>query len=185
MTDPESGRTDLSPHTVDRANERDLSELIDHFEAGIKAVRRADDGPVERTRRRMKRMPTWLTAWAMQTIAFVIYDLNIDLSKWGVPSKSFGAIAVTNIGSLGIEEAYVPLPPYTRTPLFVALGAVASTPVVQGQEVVPGRTMKVMAGFDHRVLDGSHAAALAKTMRDWLEDPVAHFGPIPDGPRRG
>lgn len=179
MTDPESGKVDLSMHTVDRADERDLLEIIDHFETGVRKVRAAGDSPVERTRRRMKALPTWLTAWAMQLMAFLLYDLNLDLTALGVPSKSFGGIAVTNVGSLGIEEAYVPLPPYTRTPMFVALGAVATTPVIEGDAVVPGRTMKLMASFDHRVLDGSHAAALASTMRAWLEDPVAHFGPVP------
>ena len=36
-------------------------------------------------------------------------------------------------------------------------------------------TMKLCATFDHRVLDGAHAAAMAKTLRAWIEEPVAHF----------
>lgn len=42
-------------------------------------------------------------------------------------------------------------------------------------------TMKLCATFDHRVLDGAHAAAMADTLRAWIEEPLApHFGPIPD-----
>jgi hypothetical protein len=40
--------------------------------------------------------------------------------------------------------------------------------------------MKLCATFDPRVLDGAHAAAMVDTLRAWIEDPVAHFGPIPD-----
>jgi hypothetical protein len=36
------------------------------------------------------------------------------------------------------------------------------------------------ATFDHRVLDGMHAAKMAKTLKRLFDDPVAGFGPLPD-----
>jgi len=41
--------------------------------------------------------------------------------------------------------------------------------------VVVGQTMRVFATFDHRVLDGSHAARMSKVLRAWFEDPYSHF----------
>jgi hypothetical protein len=32
------------------------------------------------------------------------------------------------------------------------------------------------------VLDGAHAAEMARVLRAWIEDPVAHFDPIPVAP---
>jgi 2-oxoacid dehydrogenases acyltransferase (catalytic domain). len=35
--------------------------------------------------------------------------------------------------------------------------------------------MSVNATIDHRVIDGFHAARIAKVLREWMEDPDAHF----------
>ena len=32
---------------------------------------------------------------------------------------------ITNIGSIGLDQAYVPLVPYSRVPILIALGAVS------------------------------------------------------------
>ena len=47
-------------------------------------------------------------------------------------------------------------------------------------EVVVGKVMNVCATFDHRFLDGVHAAALARVVQGAMEKPFEHFGPIPE-----
>jgi pyruvate dehydrogenase E2 component (dihydrolipoamide acetyltransferase) len=96
----------------------------------------------------------------------------------GIPSDPFGSIMITNIGSLGLQEAFVPLVPYSRVPLLVAMGAVEDAPVVEDGAIVPGKTMRVCATFDHRVLDGAHAAVMARTLRAWMENPFEHFDDV-------
>jgi hypothetical protein len=56
---------------------------------------------------------------------------------------------------------------------------IRETPVVRDGRVATERTMRVCVTFDHRVLDGVHAAAMPKILRTWIEDPAAHFDPIP------
>jgi pyruvate dehydrogenase E2 component (dihydrolipoamide acetyltransferase) len=181
MEDPATGKVDLSGVTIDRANERDLANIQDCFERAVRRVRKAEDKELEGTRQLMKRLPTWVVAWLMRALPLVLYSWNLDLSWAGIPGRTFGAIAVTNIGSLGIEEAYVPLVPYTRTPIFVALGAIAPSPVVLADGTLGvAPTMRIMASFDHRALDGVHAARMCQVVRRWLEDPWTHFGPIPE-----
>jgi pyruvate/2-oxoglutarate dehydrogenase complex dihydrolipoamide acyltransferase (E2) component len=92
-----------------------------------------------------------------------------------VPRDAFGSIMITNVGSLGLEEAYVPPVPYSRVPLLLALGSIRDTPVVKDGVVGVEKTMRLCATFDHRILDGAHAAAMARTMREWIEDPFAHY----------
>lgn len=70
--------------------------------------------------------------------------------------------------------------PYSRVPIVMAMGAVLDAPVVEDGQVVPGRVMKVCATFDHRVLDGAHAAVMVRTLRQWMEDPYRHFGALPE-----
>jgi hypothetical protein len=33
--------------------------------------------------------------------------------------------------------------------------------------------------MDHRILDGAHAAVMARTLKAWFGAPAAHFGAIP------
>jgi pyruvate/2-oxoglutarate dehydrogenase complex dihydrolipoamide acyltransferase (E2) component len=86
---------------------------------------------------------------------------------------------VTNVGSLGLESAFVPLVPYSRVALLIAVGAVKRVPIVINDEIVAADTLSLFVTFDHRILDGSHAAVMASTMREWLENPFDHFDPIP------
>jgi pyruvate/2-oxoglutarate dehydrogenase complex dihydrolipoamide acyltransferase (E2) component len=86
---------------------------------------------------------------------------------------------ITNIGSLGLEEAYVPLVPYSRVPLLIALGQVKEEPVVEDGQIVPGKIVRAFATFDHRVLDGMHAAKMSKTLKRIFADPEKELGPLP------
>lgn len=179
MRDPDTGRVDLSIHALRDGHRKPLDAIIDEFEEGVARIRAARDPELERTRGLLKRLPTWLTGWMVEGMSFLMYTLNLDISPLGFPRSPFGAIAVTNVGSLGIEEAYVPLVPYTRAPVLVALGAMQRSPVVDEHgELGVGWTLKVMATFDHRVLDGAHASRMIEVLRRWLEDPVGSFGEI-------
>jgi len=180
MEDPETGKIDLSVHTQRDSHEKDLGQVVDEFEASVRTIKKAEDPELERTRGLMKRLPTWLTGLVVEGLSFVMYTLNVDVSGLGFPYSPFGPVAVTNVGSLGIEEAFVPLVPYTKGSLVVALGAMTRTPVVNDDGSVESAwTVKLMATFDHRVLDGAHAAQMVKVIRAWMEDPYTHFGPIP------
>ncbi|RME23933.1 MAG: hypothetical protein D6798_12460, partial [Deltaproteobacteria bacterium] len=90
-----------------------------------------------------------------------------------------GSVMITNIGSLGLQEAYVPLVPYSHVPLLLAVGEVRQVPVVEDGEVRVGQVLPIFATFDHRILDGSHAAFMVRTIKRWFADPEAHFGPLP------
>jgi pyruvate dehydrogenase E2 component (dihydrolipoamide acetyltransferase) len=48
--------------------------------------------------------------------------------------------------------------------------------------------MNLNATFDHRVIDGFHAAVMSRVLRTWLERPFDHFDAIekaPDAPKSG
>ena len=76
--------------------------------------------------------------------------------------------------------AYVPLVPYSGVPILIAPGAIKEIPLVVDGKIEIGQVMNLSATFDHRFIDGVHAATLAVTLRKWLEAPYEHFGPVPD-----
>ena len=178
MEDPETGKIDLSGATIHDPQQKSLADICDELEQRFKKVRN-DTGALAKTRQMFKKLPVRAIGPLLDLTSFASYTLNLDLSWAGVPRDAFGSIMITNIGVLGLEEAYVPLVPYSRVPLLIALGAIRDTPVARDGKVVIEKTMRVCATFDHRVLDGAHAAAMAKTVRAWMEHPFEHFDRIP------
>ena len=181
MKDPETGQIDLSGVTVHHANKKSLPDILDEFEKEAVKVRAGKDKSKEETRQSFKKMPGWLVGYVLDLISLLTYTLNIDLSWAGIPKDVFGSMMVTNVGSLGLDTAFVPLVPYSKVPLLVALGALKKVPVVNDQdEIVIQKQMGLYVTFDHRVLDGSHASKMSTVLHKWFEDPYTHFGPIPD-----
>jgi pyruvate dehydrogenase E2 component (dihydrolipoamide acetyltransferase) len=175
MKDPETGEIDLSGTTIHDPEQKSLEQIVDEFQAKVDKVRANKDKELESSRGMFKRMPFFLLNRMLKLVSFLSYTLNLNLRWMGVPKDPFGSMMITNIGSLGLQEAYVPLVPYSRVPLVVAMGAVEEAPVVEDGEIVPGKLMRVCATFDHRVLDGAHAAVMARTLREWMENPFEHF----------
>ena len=175
MKDPKTGELDLSGTTIYDAEQKSLVEICDEFQEKAAKVRAAKDPALEKTRSTFKRLPGMLLNIVLKAIAFLGYTLNLDLRWAGVPKDPFGSVMVTNIGSLGLDQAYVPLVPFSRVPLLIAVGAVRDAPVIEDGKVVAAKVMNLSATFDHRVLDGSHAAVMARVVREHFADPFAHF----------
>ncbi|HTE50669.1 MAG TPA: 2-oxo acid dehydrogenase subunit E2 [Kofleriaceae bacterium] len=179
LEDPITGQIDLSGTTIFEPEDKSLLAIVDEFEERTAKVRGGSDRK-DGARNLFRRAPSFAIGPILDAVGFFGYTLNLDLEKLGVPNDAFGSIMITNVGSLGLEEAYPPLVPYSRVPIILAMGAVQDAPVVEAGQVVPGRVMKVCATFDHRVLDGAHAAIMVRTLRTWMEDPEASFGPVPE-----
>lgn len=179
LEDPITGEIDLSGATIFEPEQKTLLAIVDEFQERTARVRGGSDRK-DAARNIFRRAPSFAIGPILDAVGFFGYTLNLDLEKLGVPNDAFGSIMITNIGTLGLEEAYPPLVPYSRVPIVMAMGAIHDAPVVENGAVVPGRVMKVCATFDHRVLDGAHAAIMVRTLRSWMEDPEKHFGPVPE-----
>lgn len=126
----------------------------------------------------LPRIPALFVGLALRVLGFASYSPNLDLRWASVPRDPFGSVMVTNIGSLGLEAAYVPLVPFSRVPVLVAMGEVEDAPVAEGGCVVVKKVMRLFATFDHRVVDGAHAAKMVRIVRACLEHPFEHFDAV-------
>lgn len=183
MTDEGEDKIDLSGATIYDVDEKDLNQIYDEFQEKVDKVRKREDPSLEKTRSSFRFIPYLLLNVFLNFIAFLTYTLNLDLSWAGLPKDAFGSVMITNIGSLGLEEAYVPLVPYSRVPMLLATGAIKDVPVVEDGEVVVRKQMRVHATFDHRFIDGFHAAVMSKVLLAWFSDPEEHFGKVEDFPK--
>ena len=178
MTDEGADKVDLSGATLYDVEKKSLVEIYDEFSAKVEAVRARKDPALEKTRKTFLGIPYFALNFVLRVISFLSYTLNLDLKRFGIPKDPFGSIMITNIGSLGLDTAYVPLVPYSRVPILIATGAVKDVPVVENGKIVPGKVMRVNATFDHRFIDGFHASVMSRVLRQWIEHPFEHFDAI-------
>jgi pyruvate dehydrogenase E2 component (dihydrolipoamide acetyltransferase) len=175
MTDEGEGKTDLSGATIYDVEQKSLVQIYDDFSAKVDKVRKRQDPALESTRKTFLGVPYFILNRLLKIISFFSFTLNLDLRWAGIPSDPFGSMMITNIGSLGLDVAYVPLVPYSRVPILLALGNVRDVPVVRDGKLAVGKQMKVNATFDHRFIDGFHASVLSRVLRDWFEHPYQRF----------
>ncbi|WP_224365451.1 2-oxo acid dehydrogenase subunit E2 [Hyalangium versicolor] len=174
----DGGKVDLTSAKIDHADNKSLLDIAREMEEAVRRVRERRDVALEKGKGTIQKLPYMFLNLFTWLIGFLMYTLNLDLSGIGMPKDAFGSVIITNVGSLGLDTAYVPLVPYTRVPIFVAPGAVKDAPVVEDGKVVAGKVMNVSASFDHRFIDGFHAGILANTMREMLENPFERFDAI-------
>jgi pyruvate dehydrogenase E2 component (dihydrolipoamide acetyltransferase) len=178
QTDGGDGKVDLTAARIVDAEKKSLKEMAAEMQEAVDKVRQRKDVALEKSKGTIHAIPFMLMNLFLKMIGFIMYTLNIDLSWAGMPKDAFGGVTITNVGSLGLDVAYVPLVPYTNVPIFVAPGAVLDQPVVEDGKVVPGKVMNLNASFDHRFIDGFHAGVLAKTVREMLENPFESFDKV-------
>jgi len=89
-----------------------------------------------------------------------------------LPASAFrdGTVTITNFGSLGGEQAL----PLIRPPesVIFGFGSIAARPFVIDGQVVARKTMHLVIGTDHRLLDGDVTTALLGRVASLLENPI-------------
>lgn len=166
---------DLSGVIVRNANHKSIADIALEIRDNARKVRKREDPLLARTKKLFDRMPPLLVGSLLRMVARLQYDFNLDLSRLGIPNDPFGSAIVTNVGVLGISEAFAPLLTFTRVPIVLTVGAVQDKPAVRDAKVMPIPSMRVAATFDHRVVDGFQGGKLAKTFKAIMHDPAAHF----------
>ncbi len=176
------GGRDLSGAKITRADETSLADIARQLAERAERVRQRADPGVERTKNMVDRLPNFLLGWSVRLMEYFLYDLQLDLSRFGIASDQFGSAMVSNIGTFdgfGMNFALAPLVPISRVPIVVLVGEVQRKPVVEDDRVVVRSVVTLGCTFDHRVLDGSKAIKIAARLREVAEDPERALGPVP------
>lgn len=169
------GKADLSGATLYDVEKMSLLEICDEFERKVDLVRKKKDPALEKTRGTFLAIPHFALNMFLKLLSFFSFELNLDLKWAGIPSDPFGSMMITNIGSLGLDVAYVPLVPYSHVPILLATGAVKERALVSDGKIEIGKIMAVNATFDHRIIDGFHASVMSRVLKAWIEHPYDHF----------
>jgi len=183
----EGGR-DLSGTKIRDIDRKSLAEIAGEIAARAESVRNHRDPGVERTKGMVQRLPNFLLGRVVRFLESLIYDWQLDLSRFGVEPDQFGSAMVSNIGNFegfGMSFALAPLVPISRVPIVVLIGQVQRKPVVEDDQVVVRSVVTLGCTFDHRMIDGAQGTSMAAMLREVVEDPEQVLGPVDDKPTVG
>ena len=170
-TDGSIGGADLSGACLRDVDRMSVEEIAAKLERAASAKRAGTDPELMRTRRDTSWMPGWLLRIGLRVAEFLQYGLNVRTEWLGVPRDPVGSAEVSSVGMFGIRTAYGPFFPLARNPIAVVAGAVEDEVVAVDGEPVVTKVLTLNATFDHRVIDGFHAAVLTREVRQLLEHP--------------
>ncbi len=127
---------DLSGFIIRDADKRPIAELAAETEARTLDLRQNKDEENLKVQQIVNPLHSMLLRVLLLIQEFFQFTLNISVPVLGMPKDRFGSAMITNIGALGIENAFIPLSPYSRCPLLIGVGKPKATPLVQGDRVV-------------------------------------------------
>lgn len=163
------GGDDLAPTKVRSADTKSVVEVARELAAGAERLRARADRDFQTTNG-IARLVPWFLMRPMLALASLLNG-GVGVRAFGQPAHPLGSLFVTNIGSFGLDEGYVAPVPLARVPLYVCVGAVSDAALVVDGQVVVRPQLVITATADHRLVDGAHAAKLARIVRELLADP--------------
>ncbi|MGL5819486.1 MAG: 2-oxo acid dehydrogenase subunit E2 [Phycicoccus sp.] len=161
--------SDLAPVKVLAVDRMTPAEVAAAVDAGAVRLRRGEDSAYRRTSGIVRLAPTWVMRPVMSLASLLAGGFG--LRAFGQPGFPLGTAFVSNVGSLGLDEAFLAPMPLARTPVYLAVGAVQEKAVVVDGEIVVRPVAVLVATADHRLVDGAHAGHLADVIRTLLADP--------------
>jgi len=174
--DDRIAKATLSGTTVHATDTLSLADIAQAFYRQAAEVKRRRDPAFGPSLRIVSAIPwAWVRTF-LKLAGWLIYGLNLNLGFLGLPRDPFGSVMISNVGGMGIDVAWAPLVPYSRVPLLLTLGAITDKAVVENGEVKVRPILPIGVTFDHRLIDGVHAAQMSAEFKKCFAEPAKYFG---------
>lgn len=164
---------DLSGFVIRDADKISIEEVASMSSARAGDLRHNRDKENLKVQQIVNPLPSFLLRPLLLIQEFLQFTLNIAIPSVGMPKDRFGSAMITNIGALGIENAFIPLSPYSRCPLLIGVGKPRMIPIVRDDEVVAANSAIITFTFDHRYADGAHGSHLMRRFKKIFTNPDA------------
>lgn len=165
------GKSNLLGLTIDKAETKSLLQISQELKEKASSIKSGHENEMTKSVRTLSFVPWQLMRYVLNATSFMNYDLNFPMHLLGLPKDPFGSVMITNVGSMGIDAAWAPLVPYTKVPLLLTIGMIKDRPWVVDGKIVIRPVMRIGCTFDHRFMDGSHAAAMGKLFEKYFQQP--------------
>lgn len=160
--------------TVKRRFERDESfpQMVEQLTGDIGDARAEAPSAMDKELKILLALPGFLLAFLIGLLKR-LYAIGLAPRGLVDTDPLYTSAFVANLGSLKIDAAYHHLYEHGNCPLFVTIGQVAQTPVVDGGQVVARPQLTLRYTFDERVEDGLYCARTLQLLASRIEDPAS------------
>jgi len=147
----------------------DAQGVVTRYDAAhLGIATQTDNGLIVPVVRHAEARDLWATAAELARLA--------DAARTGKATReelSGSTMTITSLGPLGgiVSTPVINAPEVA----IVGVNRIVERPAMRGGAVVPRRLMNLSSSFDHRVIDGQHAAEFVQALRGYLESPGLLF----------
>lgn len=166
-----TGGSELKGVTVRSADKKGLEKIHEELSGKVRVSKAGGDNELDASMKILALLPVRLMAWALKIASSLNYDFGVPLGWAGFPRDAFGSVMITNVGALGIQTAWAPLVPFTRVPMLLTLGSIEQRAWVVNGAVEVRPIVRMGITFDHRLMDGAHAAEMQNTFLECMRQP--------------
>jgi pyruvate/2-oxoglutarate dehydrogenase complex dihydrolipoamide acyltransferase (E2) component len=160
---------DLAPVKVHRIDEKTPADVARELAPGVRRLKAKDDPGHARSSSIVRHLPWWSLRPTLSAAGLFIGGFGIGML--GQPGFPLGSAFVSNVGTLGLDEAFLAPVPFARIPLYLGVGAVRDAALIVDGAVAVRPQIVLVATADHRLVDGAHAGLAATVLRELLADP--------------
>ena len=162
---------DLLGITVEDINKKSLEDIAEEVNNKTNALKANKTKHMENSKRILTSLPLIIIKPLVKCLDSIMYSLNLNLKWMGLPQDPYGSLGITSIAALGMEEAYVPLFPFSRLGMILAIGKKQKKPVVINDKIEIKPMITLIFTLDHRYFDGAHLAKPLRYLKKIIKNP--------------
>lgn len=165
------GGKNLGNVKIEDVQKKTIVDIADALKSDASNLRQGNDKEFEAAQKTLRLLPSFLIRPVLWLTGWLTSSLGLDMSFLGLKKFPFGACMITSVGMFGLDEGYAPHTPFARVPVLALIGAITDRPVVIDGKLEIRPMITLTATVDHRYIDGSQGATLAKTIREAFDKP--------------
>ena len=163
---------DLSGYCLKNIDEKSLITISKELRQAAQSIRAKKDPSFKKIKSSWKIIPVECSKMILGFIRFITNTLNLNIRALGIPKDPFGGLMITNIGSLGFDSAFAPLPPYSEVPFLIALGKSRFNPVCDDNgKIEAKKQISLCMTIDHRIIDGYRGSIIVEKIKNYFDNP--------------
>ena len=147
------------------ADQKSVRAIDDELQRGAERLRRGQDADFEQSMRAVERTPMALLKPGLAATGWLSGALGLSNSALGLHPDPLGSLCLSNIGGLGLDEAFSPPTPFAYAPVDLLVGSVADRPVVRDGAAAVRPCLTMNLTVDARVASWSAVDAFAGGLR--------------------
>lgn len=162
---------DLGVCRLPEVDKMTLQDVCKRVRGDATKIRGGKDKGQEDRNKIMSVLPTYIIRPMLNFFGWLGSACGFRIPPVGVEPYMFGSCMVTSVGMMGLDLAFSPITPYSQVPMLVTIGSIMDKAVVVDGKVEVRPMLTLTTTIDHRYVDGSEAARMAKNLKAYVEDP--------------